>query len=74
MREAQQTPRVRIYDEALRRNRMPRTSGPKIGHVRVCGGSGWVTARFYPAKARKDTKKESTLLPSTANIPKFEEI
>jgi hypothetical protein len=21
-----------------------------IGHVRVCGGSGWVTARFYPAK------------------------
>jgi hypothetical protein len=23
-----------------------------IGHVRVCGGSGWVTARFYPAKGR----------------------
>ena len=22
-----------------------------IGHVRVCGGSGWVTARFYPAAA-----------------------
>jgi hypothetical protein len=20
-----------------------------MGHVRVCGGSGWVTARFYPA-------------------------
>jgi hypothetical protein len=31
---------------------MPRTCGPKIGHVRVCGGSGWVTARFYPARAR----------------------
>jgi hypothetical protein len=31
------------------KNRMPRTCGPKIGHVRVCGGSGWVTARFYPA-------------------------
>jgi hypothetical protein len=22
-----------------------------IGHVRVCGGSGRVTARFYPAEA-----------------------
>jgi hypothetical protein len=28
---------------------MPRTCGTKIGHVRVCGGSGRVTARFYPA-------------------------
>jgi hypothetical protein len=22
-----------------------------MGHVRVCGGSGWVTARFYPANS-----------------------
>jgi hypothetical protein len=33
----------------FRKNRMPRTCGTKIGHVRVCGGSGWATARFYPA-------------------------
>jgi group II intron reverse transcriptase/maturase len=26
---------------------------PRIVHVRVCGGSGWVTARFYPAKMVK---------------------
>jgi hypothetical protein len=24
-----------------------------IGHVRVCGGSGEVTPRFYPAKGEK---------------------
>jgi hypothetical protein len=28
---------------------MPQTCGPKIGHVRVCEDSGWVTARFYSA-------------------------
>jgi hypothetical protein len=28
---------------------MPWTCGPKIGHVRVCGGSGEATPRFYPA-------------------------
>jgi hypothetical protein len=33
---------------------MLRTCGPKIGHVQVCGGSGWVTARFYPACHRLD--------------------
>jgi hypothetical protein len=29
------------------RDRMPRTWGTKIGQVRVCGGSGEVTPRFY---------------------------
>ena len=24
-----------------------------IGHVRICGGSGQVTARFYPARRKK---------------------
>jgi hypothetical protein len=33
----------------FRKNRMPRTESPKIGQVRVCGGSGRATARFYPA-------------------------
>jgi hypothetical protein len=28
---------------------MPRTCGTKIGYDRVCGGSGEVTPRFYPA-------------------------
>jgi hypothetical protein len=39
------------YSKAAKppRNRMPRTESPKIGHVRVCGGSGEVTPRFYPA-------------------------
>jgi hypothetical protein len=40
---------VSLMRNLFQRNRMPHTCGTKIGHVRVCGGSGWVTARFYPA-------------------------
>jgi hypothetical protein len=29
---------------------MPRTESTKIGHARVCGGSGEATPRFYPAR------------------------
>jgi hypothetical protein len=31
------------------KNRMPQTCGPKIEHVRVCGGSGRVAILFYSA-------------------------
>jgi hypothetical protein len=30
-------------------NLFPEEPDALIGHVRVCGGSGWVTTRFYPA-------------------------
>jgi hypothetical protein len=38
---------------------MPRTCGTKIGQVRVCGGSGWVTTRFYPARFHTPSVKLS---------------
>jgi hypothetical protein len=30
-----------------------------MGHVRVCGGSGWVTARFYPANSVSQQNREN---------------
>jgi hypothetical protein len=44
------------------RNRKPRTCGTKIRHVRVCGGSGWVTARFYPATLRGNAEWQPPFL------------
>jgi hypothetical protein len=44
--EADELIAQRNFDQ---KNWMPRTCGTKIGHVRVFGGSGWVTAWFYPA-------------------------
>jgi hypothetical protein len=36
-----------------------------IGHVRVCGGSGWVTARFYPATKFLDIFLSRKRVPGT---------
>jgi hypothetical protein len=32
---------------------MPQTESPKIGYVRVCGGSGEADPRFYPVPPQR---------------------
>jgi hypothetical protein len=37
-------------------NLLPEEPDALIGHVRICGGSGWATARFYPAQPHEHEK------------------
>jgi hypothetical protein len=47
---------------------MPRTCGTKIGHVRVCGGSGEVTPRFYPASCVSEERFKTATLFHLENL------
>ncbi|MDR3170728.1 MAG: hypothetical protein LBU17_03775, partial [Treponema sp.] len=52
-------------------NLFPEEPDALIGHVRVCGGSGWVTARFYPASIAKFHKGRRKLYATSCNLVVF---